>query len=85
MFFDFFNLKFIIFSKDFKNFEFSESIYLRNYFVINNLINFYYIPLTTFRNTNKIYKIDKNKIAIFNSYRLYVFKINNDLLFRNCQ
>ena len=86
MFFDssLLNLKFIIFSKDFKNFEFSE-LNLGDYFPIEHLIKKNHMTLTTFKNTNKIYKIDKNKIAIFYLYRFYVFKINNDLLFENCQ
>ena len=78
------SLEFIIFSKDFRNCEFSEPIDLvglkKEFFLEENNMT-----LSTFMKTNKIYKIDKNKIAIFNSYRLYVFKLNNDLLFENCQ
>ena len=76
-------LEFIIFSKDFRNCEFSEPINLQNYFKKEILLENRIMALSTFMNTNKIYKIDKNKIAIFNSYRLYVFKLNNDLLFEN--
>ena len=79
-------ISFYIFSSDFKNYAHVEEIYL-NSLIGLNITNYYhsYISLCSFSSEDNIVKIDKNKILLFYSYRVYFIEINDDLIFKNKQ
>ena len=76
---------FLIFSNDFKDYEFTEDIDLSKFYInfSHDLPNLKTLSICTFRNENKIFKIDKNRIAIFYEYKLYIFELNNNLIFKD--
>ena len=77
-----FNFYFIIFSPDFKNYEFA----ILDLSVIDRLYMFdmrKYIPICSFDYKKKIIKIIENKIAIFENHNIVVIKFNNNLIFKD--
>ena len=73
---------FIIFSSDFKNYEFA-TLELST---INDFLFFEmrkYLPICFFNYKRKIMKIFENKIALLENNNIIVYKINNNLLFQN--
>ena len=73
---------FILFSKDFKNYELVKlDLYeIKAFFKFNMRER---IPVCSFDYKKKIFKIFDNEIALFESNNIYVIKFNNNLIFQN--
>ena len=77
---------FILFSNDFKNYELVKLDLYEIFF--KAFIKFdmrKHIPICSFDNKKKIFKISENKIALFESNNICVIKFNNNLIFQNAK
>ena len=76
-------ISFLIFSNDFKEYEFTDEINIEEFIIKDNLLFSHSIPLFSLKSKNKIIKIDENTIVIFYLCKIYIIKLNKYLIFKD--